>query len=826
MPQGRYLVHVSDTNAVLIDFSKSPLGNQTADGTNKADPFAVNLATAGATDLKADFGYYQNPGPAVGVIGNQVWIESIPNGIFDPLQGDFGQPGVTIELLDANGQGIATTTTGASGDYSFVHLPAGSYQVQVTDDADVLLGYPVTVLGPVPGADNNNQQQPYGVDLATGGYNVTADFGYLKPSVLGAIGDFVWYDSDRDGVQDVGEPGIPNVRMALYLNLDGNDQLNPGVDRLVANTVTDADGGYLFPSLQPGTYFVDVVDASNPNGLLLGVYKHTLGPQSSSDPTAPIQLASGVIHRAADFGYYKETGKALVGDTVWYDDNGDGIQQPGEPGIPGVKVLIKDNNGNTIGSGTTDGNGHYLAEVAVGSGYTAEVDVAASGTVLNGLSSTTPLQRNLPPLSVGMQWLDADFGYDDKGQNLLGDVGDSIWNDLNHDGILDPGEPPLGGVSVDLIRDTNKDGVWDPDGADNTPGTTDDEPIIATVTSATKNGSGNYLFTGVPAGDYLVHVSDTNAVLTDFTKTLGANQTIDGTSKIDPYPVKLAAGGTDVKADFAYYQNTGDKVGVIGNQVWIENPSSISPLDGLFNPLQGDFGQPGVTVELLQGGQVIATTTTGASGDYSFVHLPEGSYQVRVSAVATDENSPVAVLKGYGPTTDGPVPGDDNNNQKQPYTVNLAPGGYNVTADFGYTYLGETSTAAYQITKRLNTSNPVRINREVSFTLSILNTSQTTWITFLPLRDVYSTTYLSYLRAEPASIDNVNDGQINWQDLTATSGPIPPGGSATVVVWFKSLRDTSGLPGLPDAQHRHRLQRVGRCGRAERAARFGDLAAR
>ncbi len=805
LPAGRYLVHVSDTNAVLLDFSKSPLGGQTVDGTNKADPYAVYLPTAGASDLKADFGYSQNPGPNVGVIGNQVWIESVPNGVFDPLQGDFGQPGVTVDLSQ-NGNNIASTTTGASGDYSFVHLPAGDYQVAVADDYGVLTSYAVTVLGPQQGQDNNNQnQQPngYGVSLPSGGYNLTADFGYLKPPVLGAIGDFVWYDANHDGVQDAGEPGIPNVRLALYLNLDGNTQMNPGVDRLVATTVTDADGGYLFPDLEPGVYFVDVVEASNPNGPL-GGYKHTLGPQSSSDPTAPINLARGDVYKDADFGYYKETGtgKALVGDTVWYDDNGDGFQQPGEPGIPGVTVVIRDVNGNPIGSAVTDGNGHYLAAVPVGSGYTAAVDAAASGSVLDDLSPTTPNPVNLPPLTAGMQWLAADFGYDDAGQNLLGEVGNLVWRDVNQDGIFDGGETPLAGVSVSLIRDSNGDGAWDAG-----------EPIIATVTtgSALDGQNGNYLFTGVPQGKYLVHVSDTNAVLIDFTKTVAVDQVSDGTSKNDPYAVNLVnAGDNHYAADFGYYQNTGTEVGVIGNQVWIE--ACVAGLDGLtyvangyFDTVTGDIGQAGVTVELLQGGNVVATTTTGASGDYSFVHLPAGDYSVRVSdvhQVLRDQ------CKGTGnllaPTVLGPNPGADNNNQTEtqatPYAVTLPMAGYlvNLTADFGYTEGPQSSGAAsYRIIKRLNTPNPVRINREVSFTLQIINTSDTAWITYLALRDVYSTTYLSYLRAEPASLDNVNDGEVNWPDLITAlgAGPIPPGGSAEVVVWFKTLRDTTGLPG-------------------------------
>ena len=48
-----------------------------------------------------------------------------------------------------------------------------------------------------------------------------------------------------------------------------------------------------------------------------------------------------------------------VGDTVWGDKNKDGRQDPGEPGIPGVEVTLKDAAGNTVGTQTTDSNGHY-----------------------------------------------------------------------------------------------------------------------------------------------------------------------------------------------------------------------------------------------------------------------------------------------------------------------------------------------------------------------------------------------------------------------------------------------------------------------------------
>ena len=54
--------------------------------------------------------------------------------------------------------------------------------------------------------------------------------------------------------------------------------------------------------------------------------------------------------------------------------------------------------------------------------------------------------------------------------------------------------------------------------------------------------TGNYLFTGVPAGHYLVHVSDTNAILADFSKSPVVNG-IDHVNRPDPYPVYLATAG-------------------------------------------------------------------------------------------------------------------------------------------------------------------------------------------------------------------------------------------------------------------------------------------
>lgn len=80
--------------------------------------------------------------------------------------------------------------------------------------------------------------------LVAGENDPNWDAGYVSPFASWAI--HVWKDLDRDGVQDVGEPGIQGVTVTL-LN-------SAGV--AIGTTMTDATGYYSFIELQPGTYAV------------------------------------------------------------------------------------------------------------------------------------------------------------------------------------------------------------------------------------------------------------------------------------------------------------------------------------------------------------------------------------------------------------------------------------------------------------------------------------------------------------------------------------------------------------------------------------------
>ena len=103
-------------------------------------------------------------------------------------------------------------------------------------------------------------------------------------------------------------------------------------------------------------------------------------------------LAVGEDYDAADFGYQP---LGSIGDTVWQDNNGNGVQDAGEPGIPGVTVDLNEPGPDgvcgtgddvNIGSDVTDANGNYLFTGLPEGTYCSDPDET---TVPDGLVLTT-----------------------------------------------------------------------------------------------------------------------------------------------------------------------------------------------------------------------------------------------------------------------------------------------------------------------------------------------------------------------------------------------------------------------------------------------------
>lgn len=413
-----------------------------------------------------------------GSIGNFVWNDVNGNGIQDG--GELGISGATVKLLDAACNAvIATTTTDGSGNYLFPGLPAGTYGVEFVTPAGFI-------------ASPSNQGGNDGVDsdpiggkacnivLVQGENNLTIDAGFFAP---GALGDRVWNDIDGNGIQGNGEPGIPGVTVRL---------LGANCTTVLATTTTDVNGDYRFNNLPAGTYGVEFV---TPAGMVAS--PDNVGPDDiDSDPVngkvCNIELEPGETDLDIDAGFYA-TGS--IGDRVWNDFNNNGIQDPGEPGLPGVTVRLLDTEcGSILATTTTDASGNYsfpgLAAGTYGVEFVAPAGFMASPENQGGDDALDSDPENGKVCNIELPQ-GGNIVTVDAGFYATISLGNLVWEDTNGNGLRDGGEPGIDNAEVCLFKDDNNDNV--PDGA-----------AIATTNT---DGNGIYEFSNLLPGNYIVAVT-------------------------------------------------------------------------------------------------------------------------------------------------------------------------------------------------------------------------------------------------------------------------------------------------------------------------------
>ncbi len=171
----------------------------------------------------------------------------------------------------------------------------------------------------------------------------------LRVLARASLGDFVWNDTNANGIQDAGEPGIENVTVELF-NGSGVSQ---------GTTTTNASGIYAFTNLTPGDYYLTFTP---PAGFVFSPQNAGGDDSVDSDAntttgtTATTTLTAGENDISWDAGLYQ---RASLGDFVWNDTNANGIQDAGEPGIENVTVELFNGSGVSQGTTTTNASGIY-----------------------------------------------------------------------------------------------------------------------------------------------------------------------------------------------------------------------------------------------------------------------------------------------------------------------------------------------------------------------------------------------------------------------------------------------------------------------------------
>ena len=617
---------------ILLGSSTVGTGDTTETGATIGTP-PTSAAGNVNDNLTIDFGFYRLS------VGNLVWSDSgSGGGVYnDGIRNgtEPGLDGVTVQLVDSNGNVVAQTLTSGGGNYSFNQLtsvPAvgtagtpngqpilpGNYTINIPPNQTPIAG--ATSSADTAGGRTNADSQDNGVGIAltTAATTSTAvaltpggtaigstpnqvngttdqprmDFGFAPGF---AIGNRVWYDTNNNGVLDAGEVTVPNVLVEL---LDSN-----GV--VIQTKATGPTGEYIFESLGTGNYTVRVAKEN-----WIGI---TAGQVTAAG--SPAGLAAGQKPLA---GYNNSTGAGALTGTTTTDATDKGVDAA-DPTVAGISSATI-----TLGAGLQP-----LNESATGDN--------------DGVGTTTSIDAN--------NNMTIDFGF------YKLSVGDLVWKDDGNagatpaninNGIFDAGEAGITGVRVELYKGST---------------------LVAVTTT---DGSGNYLFTEgtdstgvvngkplVPGTDYqvripqatasvntpLINLLSSAAAAASETTPLGVNSDDSGVgtaaasagitpsvnftlgagtaSGVNSIPTNATGTTAQPNVDFGFAPSYS-----LGNRVWVDTNN-----DGLLN--NAEVGLVGVTVTLLDGTGTpvpgVATQTTDSNGYYRFDNLPAGNYRVEIA---------------------------------------------------------------------------------------------------------------------------------------------------------------------------------------------------
>ena len=617
----------------------------------------TNTATLGDYDQK-DSNPSNNTSSASftvgGTISGTIYNDKDATWFNDSPALDSPFEGVTVRLLDADGNPVKdssgadiTTKTDADGNYTFTRLPMGSYKVEVVagdakvDGTDVNLadykqtyGYGSSTKRSEAG--KGKLVTPTAIELTTAAPNATeVDFAFVKPA---SVGNFVWFDANKNGLQDADEAGVPGVTVTLtdgagnpVIDLDGNP---------VKPVTTDANGKYEFTNLMPNVDRI-VANAGEENYKVIFTapagysattsYAAADGEKDSNGADSSVTLAQGQNDETVDFGLVAD---GTIGDTLFWDVDNNGGSAPSGPDKPLAGVTVKLTYTTPAGvekklTTVTDENGKYSFKDLAPGDYVVTVDKASLATVCPECTAQTHAPSGDLTASE-----DQELSLTSKVTLSPGAMtnNDQDWaftgvaNTAIVKAIAEPAEVPAGGftpgTSVTYTLTVTNEG---PSPA---TGVIAQDKLPSGVTFVSAQGDGTY---DAASGKWDL---SSEVIEKDATRTLYITVTIDAS----------AAGSVVTNtATIEKQDQIGDKKPDNTSSVPLTAGYTIAgklynDADASFSASESEAPYAGVTVALLKkdGTPVLdkdgnpMTAVTDAEGKYSFVGLPLGEYRVSV----------------------------------------------------------------------------------------------------------------------------------------------------------------------------------------------------
>lgn len=427
--------------------------------------------------------------------------------------------------------------------------------------------------------------------------------------MFGMVSGSVWKDDNADGLNNNNEPGLFWVMVELV-------DCNGGV---IASGFTDQDGNYAFSNIPPGQYMLNFDTNLLPDGCEFTF--PNMGTDDTIDSDVDSNGSSGCFSVATnddidfDAGLYS---LGTIGDRVWEDINGNGVQDPGEPGLNGVFVELIDASGMVVSSTVTSGNGNYFFELVfpglyyikyiAPSGYFSTSAFEGSDQTLDSNidgsfgPNTTPLFELLP----GETELDVDAGYY---QNAL--IGETVFFDINKNNLFDSNENGINGMPVELWQIVDGQEVKVAEQlTHHKPGTPSDD---------------GYFKFEVPPGEYFLVMEIPSLGLVPVVQNANGNLPVT-----NPNESTIDSDVNNANTTESFQINSGEVIcnigagyypmATIGNRTWADNNQ-----DGIQNANEPSLS--GVEVRAYDtNGVMIDTDISDTNGSYKIEYLGQNDY--------------------------------------------------------------------------------------------------------------------------------------------------------------------------------------------------------
>lgn len=563
-------------------------------------------------------------------------------------------------------------------------IPPGGCTISVNVTAAVAGTYPNRILA--------------GALHTDAGSNPTPAEAPLVVSPLGSISGRIYLDANNNGVFNTGEAPLAGQAVSLLRSSDG---------QVLQKTTTDAGGFYVFSGLADSAtlgsnYTVRYLRSGSDS--VGGSALAPSAPRNASSNSYQAREGAGTVAEASIVGgtgqvatyfldganfvsartqirldaaganvassvgnNFGEVRASEISGLVYRDDNNNGVANGTEPGLPGVQVTLVgvDDQGTPVSlTTTTDASGNYrfvnlrpsCSPLAAPTcpGYVITQGAQPAGTV-NGIPSAGTVNdlasggatgtagtalNSAPAISHGAPAYSIPAGTSRIAGIVLPPNARSAGNNFGEIGNDRT-------ISGRIFTDGNGDGVFNGSdaGVGSGAGGVNNLPQTLTLTgndlggnpvsiTTTTDASGHYSFTGVPPGTSYTVTCTTCASPAGF---------LNSSSPLAwPGSTGGSAGGTQPVPTITGIDLSGVKTASVDNHFTKTLPGSQISGVVYFDPDNSggvftldDQPVPGRTLELRDqvSSALVATTTTDASGGYSFSGLPAGSYRVLMPAL-------------------------------------------------------------------------------------------------------------------------------------------------------------------------------------------------